>query len=100
MRDDTITEVGIDEHGRLYVCPATTSFPFIYRAAMEVNWDEEAQRLFGQTPRERTYIDWFKHIVAAAWDEYRVSLTLAVDTVFVNVSDDLRSEIQSVSQHR
>ena len=70
MTDDTIAEVGIDEEGRLYVRPSTQSFEHIWRAAMQVNWDVAQHRLFGPRPREWSYVDWFRKIVAALADEY------------------------------
>ena len=98
MSEDTIAEIGIDEDERLYVRPALASFPYIYRAAMEVNWDNQARRLFSPKPRKWTYADWFKQIIEATSDEYGIRLKLAADTIFVNVPDALRSEIQSYCQ--
>jgi len=98
MTEDTIAEIGIDEAGRLYVRPSANSFEHIWRAAMEVTWDESKRRLFSPKPREWTYADWFKQILAAAADEYGASLTLTSDTAWINVSDTLRSEIEALPQ--
>ena len=97
MREDTIAEVGIDGNGRLYVQPTSTSFDHIYRAAMEVGWDMSKRRLFSPKPREWTYLDWFKQIVAAATDEYGTRLRLTPDTVWSDVPPALRAEIASLS---
>ena len=97
MIEDIIAEIGIDDKGRLYICPASTSFPYIYRAAMEVGWDDKTGRLFSPQPRKWTYIDWFNQIIAATSDEYGTRLRLTAGTVFVNIPDPLRAEIQSRS---
>ncbi|HTN93879.1 MAG TPA: hypothetical protein VMJ33_04795 [Gallionella sp.] len=60
MERDAISEIGMDDEGRLYVAPETKTFPYIYREAMEVHWNEigaissrrplharNLQRLFG-----------------------------------------------------
>ena len=41
MRAETIAAVWIDDGGSLWVKPATATFPYIYREAMEVPWDAE-----------------------------------------------------------
>lgn len=94
MAQDSIAEVGIDEEGRLYVRPASTSFDHIYRAAMEVNWDASTRRLFGPQPREWSYLNWFKQIISAAADEYGVALRLSPDTGWTAVPPTLRAEIE------
>ncbi|MFD1612017.1 hypothetical protein ACFSCW_09415 [Sphingomonas tabacisoli] len=100
MTYDRIAEVGIDEIGRLYIRPATTSFEHIYRAAMQVNWDVSARRLFSPKPREWTYLDWFKHMIAAAVDEYGTELRLTTDTIWTAIPVSLRAEIQGVATGR
>lgn len=95
MVEDMIAEIGIDDEERLYVRPTSTSFPHIYRAAMEVGWDDKTGRLFSPKPRKWTYVDWFSQIIAAASDEYGTRLNVVAGTVFVNIPDTLRTEIQS-----
>ena len=87
---------GIDEEGRLYVRPSRSSFEHIYRAAMEVNWDSPKRRLFGPKPREWSYVDWFKQIVAAPADEYGTTLSLTGDTIWSNVPFALQIEIEAL----
>lgn len=96
MAQETIAEVGIDEVGRLYVRPTSTSFDFFYRAAMEVNWDAATRRLFSPKPREWTYLDWFKQIIAAAADEYGTALRVTPDTAWTNIPAGLRAEIEGL----
>lgn len=97
MAQDTIEEVGIDKEGRLYVRPSTLSFEYIWRAAMEVNWDGSKRRLFGPKPREWTYVDWFKQIVAAAADEHGTTLRLSADTKWSNIPSAVRVEIEALT---
>jgi hypothetical protein len=91
MTQDTIVEVGIDEEQRLFVTPSSMAFPHIWRAAMEVHWDDEQKRLHSPVPREWTYVDWFNQIIWAAADEYGVWLRLTPETVWSGISDDLRA---------
>ena len=98
MSEDIIAEVGIDDVGRLYVRPASMSFEHVWRAAGEVNWDSSTSRLVGPKQREWTYADWFRQIVAVVADEYGAQLRLVPETVWSNVPDALRTEINSVSR--
>lgn len=98
MAQDNIAEVGIDEAGRLYVRPTSTSFENIHRAAIEVNWDAATRRLFSPKPRERTYLDWFKQVTEAAADEYGTVLKVTSDTGWTDVPADLRAEIEGRSR--
>jgi hypothetical protein len=98
MREDSIAQVGIDVDGRLYVKPTSTSFDYIYRAGMEVGWDSSERRLFSPRPREWTYLDWFKQILAAVADEYRTRLRLTPETVWSNVPTAVRAEISSLPE--
>jgi hypothetical protein len=98
MQTEAIMEVGIDPMDRLYVCPASTSFDHIYRAAMEVHWDSQKRCLFSPKPREWSYVRWFEQIVAAAAGEYGVHLGLTPHTVWSNVAEELRSAISKGGQ--
>lgn len=97
MAQENIAEVGIDEVGRLYVRPTSTSFDYIYRAAMEVKWDAANRRLSSPKPREWTYLDWFKQIVAAAADEYGTALRVTPDTGWTDVPAELQDEIEGLA---
>jgi len=52
MQTDLIEAVGIDESGSLWVKPATATFPYIYREAMEVHRDAERACLYSPKPRK------------------------------------------------
>lgn len=92
MRTDTIQEVGIDQKGSLWVKPTTATFPYIYREAMEVHWDADRRCLYGPTPREASYLTWFKQIVCGA--QYQgVELELKPETRWSGIDDELRHAI-------
>ena len=90
-----IAEVGIDQGGKLYVRPSGHAFPYIYRAAMEVGWDPSRGVLFAPKPREWPYLDWFRQIVAAAASEYGVRLRIDATTVWTDIPDPLRTQIET-----
>jgi hypothetical protein len=93
MDTSSIAEISIDPQGRLRVTPESAKFPFVYRAAMEVNWDEAANCLYSPPPREWTYEQWFKQILAAVRDEYGCSLLVTSDTRWSNVNLDIQQAI-------
>ena len=96
MRTDAIEAIGIDEKGSLWVKPATATFPYIYREAMEVSWDAERLRLYSPKPREWSYIDWFRRIRDAA-REQGVELALQATTSWLNIEATLRQRISALA---
>jgi hypothetical protein len=88
MRADTIAAVGIDDGGSLWVKPATATFPYIYREAMEVHWDAERLRLYSPKPREWSYVRWFKQIRDAA-REQGVQLEVGRTTSWAGIDPEL-----------
>jgi len=104
MKTDLIAALGIAEDGSLWVKPSTTSFPMIYREAMEVHWDEKEQRLFGAKPRPNPELDfsklqWFQQIAAAA-REQGVELTIGDTTIWSNIPPELQSQIAAIKLSR
>lgn len=89
MQTNTIEAIGIDESGSLWVKPKVARFPLIYREAMEVQWDPDRLCLYGPTPREWSYSDWFYQILAAA-REQGTTLVLDPATVWSGIDSDLR----------
>jgi hypothetical protein len=89
MRTDKIAEVGIDAEGSLWVKPASTTFPYIYREGREVRWDARRLRLYSPKPREWSYVDWFHQIRDAA-REHGVELALGPATSWSGISPELR----------
>jgi hypothetical protein len=66
MKTDKINRVDIDEAGCLHVVPATHSFPYIYREAMEIQWDPARGSLYAPAQREWSKRRWLQQILAAA----------------------------------
>jgi hypothetical protein len=95
-RSDLISEVGIDEQGRLYVVPSTHQFTMIYREAMEVHWDTKRNALYGPKPREWSYRDWFAQIIAAAHSQ-GVDLKLSNTTMWIAISEEDQREFSKAA---
>jgi hypothetical protein len=94
MRTDEIKGIGIDEDGVLWVKPATTTFPYIYREAMDVRWDEQRQCLYSHKPRDWSYVDWFIRIREAA-KEQGVALVFGSITCWSNIDGNLKTSMRS-----
>ena len=92
MLKDTIEAVGMDERGSLWVKPATATFPYVYREAIEIGWDAVRLCLYSPTPREWSYAAWFKQIMAAA-REQGVELELSQTTSWSGIEPDLQQAI-------
>jgi hypothetical protein len=96
MQSDDIEMVGVDANGSLWIKPATSTFPFIYRAAMEVHWDEKRRCLYAPAPRDWSYLRWFGQIVDAVRSEYHTELRIAPTTSWDNVDRNLQLEISKL----
>jgi len=90
MRNDVISEIGIDKEDRLYIKPLHEEFPFIYREAMGVHWDSDRHVLFSSKPQEWSYLNWYVQIISAA-KEQGVILSLSSNTVWQNISDEFKT---------
>ena len=90
---DKILEIGIDDKERLFVKPKKERFTLIYRAAAEVNWDNNGLFLYSPKPREYTYFDWFAHIIGVVESECGCKLVLTDQTLWTNVTDELKQQI-------
>ncbi len=93
MTLDDVLEIGIDDQERLYLKPEKEKFTLIYRSATEVHWDNNGAFLYSPKPREWSYLDWYKHIVSVALDEYGCKLKLTSKTNWQNIPVDLKDEI-------
>lgn len=97
MTQEQIAEVRIDEEGRLCVVTTSASFPYIYREAMEVHWNDDGRFLYSPKPREWSYARWFQQILAAA-REQDSALRLTSTTKWSRVPESVRVEIEVVAQ--
>ena len=72
MDRDDISEIGIDNQGRLFVKPASRTFAYIYREAMEIHWDAAGRYLYAPAPasaRNASLDWWYRRILAAAQEQ-------------------------------
>jgi len=97
MRNEAITEIGIDGEGRLYVRPSSCSFEHIYRTASGVRWDEEAGCLFAPVPREWTQRRWFDRIVGDVAEEYRICLKITTATRWTGMSPETEMDLRAAA---
>jgi hypothetical protein len=95
MATDDIAEIRIDATERLCVVPESNSYQYIYRAAMEVQWDNKGQYLYSPKPREWSYAQWFQQIIAAVKQEYGCTLVITPGTRWQNIDDSLKIMITS-----
>jgi hypothetical protein len=99
MVNDLIIEIGINKNQQLYIRPLTQKFPMIYREAMEVNWDNIENLLYSPKPREWSYFDWFNQIIKAVKIQ-SCSLSFNENTTWVNISENLKSQILSTENKK
>ncbi|MDO8341648.1 MAG: hypothetical protein Q7T48_00450 [Cellvibrio sp.] len=87
-----IVEVGIDEEERLYIIPASVTFPYIYREAMEVRWCPEKKYLYSPKLREWSYFHWYTQVISAVKKQSH-QLQVCKETMWVNIPEELKEEI-------
>jgi hypothetical protein len=93
MTTDNIKEIKIDDLGRLCIFPEKEKFSMIWRSATEVHWDNNNLFLFSPKPREWSYFNWYTQIIGAIKSEYGCDLLLTNDTLWINISVDLKQQI-------
>ena len=93
MKVNNIAEIRIDGAGRLCLTPEIPDFAYIYRAGMEVQWDEQGEFLFSPPTREWTYVRWFEQLVEAARGECGYDLTVNSLTRWVAIEPSLKEAI-------
>ena len=98
MRRDAIKEIGIDAEARLYLKPEQARFSIIYREGAEVHWDAKGAFLYSPKPREWSYLDWYEHMISVAkGDGGGFNLEITSATIWINVPEELRQQIQNLS---
>lgn len=91
-----IAAISISPSGGLVVTPVREGrgdFSYIYRAANGIGWDADTRSLITPRPEEYTYGDWFEQVCRAVRQEYGQELVLSLHTEWVNIPDDIRSDI-------
>jgi hypothetical protein len=66
---------------------------------MEVQWSEASGTLHSPVPREWSYSDWFRQIVAAVKDEYGYNLQLTPQTSWCNIDPETQHAIAAAAQN-
>lgn len=97
MREVEVTEIWIDDEGRLCARLADESVDLthIYRAsASGVEWDEQARAVCSPIPREWSHADWFVQIVEDARSEYGLDLVFVDSTVWRGIPAESRMSIE------
>jgi len=96
MKQDEIVEIGIDDLDRLYIKPKREKFTMIHRSAAKVRWDKRYLFLYSQKSINWSHLDWYKHITSLIKVDYQCQLNLTDKTLWVNVSESLKNEIEAV----
>jgi hypothetical protein len=97
MKTVTIEEVGIGPDSRLYVKASlapSADYSFIWRDATSVRWDEKNRRLYVLPVKGFSPVDDYRQILAAVLGEYGDRLVLAQSTIFLDVPQELASELR------
>jgi len=69
-------------------------FQFIYRAAMEVEWDDVERCFYTPVPQELSYGDWWLKVLAAVESEMGVALKIDGATIWEDVPPSVEQEIR------
>lgn len=99
MERDNIVLIEIDKSGRLHLRPEKSRFTLIYRSATEVHWDNIRKTLYAPKPTDWSYLEWYLHISGVVKTECSVILELTDKTEWVNIEDELRTEITKAQQN-
>lgn len=94
MKKDEIKEISIDSTGRLCIVPLKEKFPYIYRSATEVHWDDKGGFLYAPSNLNGvSHSDWFKQIVSAVKSEYGCLLYISKNTMWTNIPAEITEQI-------
>lgn len=96
MKEDTVARIEIDDAGRLLVVPFSETFPYIWREAMEVNWDPDCSALYAPLPRTWTRSRWLAQIFNAARAQ-GCELRVTHDTTWVGFEPDVEAELRQTA---
>ena len=93
IEKDNIIEIGIDDKLGIYIKPETAKFPFIWRSASGVHWDDRKNILCTTNQSGWTHLQWYKQIIGAVLDEYGYQFSLTDKTIWNNIPEDLKRSI-------
>ena len=97
MRDDDVARIEIDAAGRLLVAPASETFPYMWREAMEVHWDDARAALYAPPPRKWSRARWLRQVLDAARAQ-GVVLRVTGRTEWVGVAPNDRAAMTEEAQ--
>lgn len=103
MKIVNLIKIEILVSGELVVQPESNVsgiFDFIYRAAEGVNWDKAHQAFIAPCPKEITYVDWFQIIIKATASELGTKLEVTDQTLFLNVSSEVKQQISAAGNRK
>jgi len=90
MPNVAVEQIRLDPNGRLRLRPASPStYPYIYRAALSVRWDEISSELYVLDVPGFDALAEFKQIRAAVAQEYGDQLALSPRTKYLGMSAEL-----------
>ena len=97
MKEEIVSVVEILDSGELFLKLQSNGDPlyqYIYREVAAVYWDNDRKGFkSSESPREWTYAKWYDHIVAIAKSGVAVELTLSPSTQWINVPEEIKSQI-------
>lgn len=94
MKKDKILYIKINKEGQMHIKPESSEFHMIYRSASGVHWNNDSKTLYTAKPKDWSYFDWYKHIMAIAQGDNYCKLEITAETEWINISNDLKKEIQ------
>ena len=99
MKTCAISEMRVDESGRLLVKPASPEahYDFIYRAGNGLRWDASEKAFVAYEPQRWSHPELLKHIIRTVRSEYDDDLVLNDATRWSNVPESLRRELRQAS---
>ena len=95
-----VENIKINEKNVLSIKPQNVCFAMIYRSAMGVHWDNENTCLYFISPVEQAsdILNAYMQIILAVKEEYGKILNLHIDTIYENISKNIRAKIMSWTQ--
>ena len=98
MKIESISRIWVDKSNRLCIQPEKTTFEFIYRSAMGVQWNNENHYFYSQIMRSWNPVDWFRQILSAVEVEYGYFLYITEKTEWENIDEFFKGLIEAESE--
>jgi len=101
VRTIKIDSVEIGPAHRLLIRPRLLpeeTLEFIYRTGTGIRWEPQSRALSPVESGIPAHVEWFKRIVDAVRSEYGYALVVTPETLWVNVSADLRGTLEAFAR--